>query len=169
MKQVSTYIHKHNIHDSKISSNTILVGSTDFIGGTYSFTILPSEQDKTVSIPIIDDQIVEQLRERFTISLSVEMQPGLSVGNSLTSIIIVDDDGKLHEINLFFCVPKEYPHSVGIVISLQPSTQTVPEGSAAIFRVVATGDSELPYSVEFRTADGSAQGTFLSKFSTKVM
>lgn len=97
MKQVSAYIHAHNIPDSKISSNTILVGSNDFIGGTYSFTILPNERDVTVSIPIINDQIVEQLRERFTIILSVEMQPGLSVGNNQTSIIIVDDDGMLHE------------------------------------------------------------------------
>lgn len=53
-----------------------------------------------------------------------------------------------------------YRHpTIGIVISLQPSTVTVAEGSDSIFRVVATGDSELPYSVQFTTADGTAQGT----------
>lgn len=107
---IYTYTQQNYVENcnTKLSSNPIfLVGSTDFMGGTYSFTILPSEQDTTVSIPIINDEIVEQLRERFTISLSVEMQPGLSVGNNQTSIIIVDDDGTLHEINPFFCVPRE--------------------------------------------------------------
>lgn len=54
---------------------------------------MPNEAIKTVTIPIINDETVEQLREQFSISLIVEAQPGLSVGNSQTSVTIVDDDG----------------------------------------------------------------------------
>ena len=70
-----------------------ILGSSDFTGGTYSYTILPNQQDTTVSIPILDDNIVERLREQFTISLSVQPQPGLNLGNSETSVTIIDDDG----------------------------------------------------------------------------
>ena len=51
-----------------------------------------------------------------------------------------------------------HTYTVGIVISLEPATQTVSEGSEAVFRIVALGDSVLPYSVIFQTIDGSAQG-----------
>ena len=76
------------------SLETLLyIGTTDFIGGVYSYTIQPNEQDTTVSIPISNDQTVEQLREQFSLSLSIEPQAGLRLGNSQTSVTIVDDDG----------------------------------------------------------------------------
>ena len=68
-------------------------GATDFTSGTYTYTILPNQQETTVSIPITDYQTVEQLREQFSISLSVQPQPGLNLGNSEASVTIVDDDG----------------------------------------------------------------------------
>ena len=37
------------------------------------------------------------------------------------------------------------------------------EGGDAVFRIVATGDSELPYSVTFETEDGSARGEYISE------
>ena len=73
----------------------IVAVSSDFTGGTYSYTIPANEQQTTVSIPILDDNIVEQLREQFSISLSVQPQPGLNLGNSQTSVTIVDDDSMI--------------------------------------------------------------------------
>ena len=69
-------------------------GSSDFDGGTHPFTIPPNEEGTTVSIPITDDDIVERLREEFSLSLSVQPQPGVNMGNSETSVTIIDDDGK---------------------------------------------------------------------------
>ena len=45
-----------------------------------------------------------------------------------------------------------------IEIRLEPSSQTVAEGSSATFSVVTTGQSDLPFSVLFRTEDGIATG-----------
>ena len=72
-----------------------LVGSTDFDNGQYSFTIQPNEQETTVRIPITNDQVVEQLREQFSVSLSLQPQSGLNTGNSQASVTIVDDDGEI--------------------------------------------------------------------------
>lgn len=45
-----------------------------------------------------------------------------------------------------------------IVINLEPSSQTLSEGSNATFRITAVGLSDLPYSVTFLTIDGNAVG-----------
>ena len=45
-----------------------------------------------------------------------------------------------------------------IEINLEPSSQTVSEGSNATFRITAVGLSDLPYSVIFSTIDGNAVG-----------
>ena len=39
-----------------------------------------------------------------------------------------------------------------------PSEQTVSEGTEAVFEIIAMGLSDIPYSVVFRTRDGTAQG-----------
>ena len=71
-----------------------ILGSSDFTGGTYSYTIPSNQQEATVSIPILDDVTVEQLREQFSVDISLEPQPGLSLGNSQGVVTIIDDDGK---------------------------------------------------------------------------
>ena len=58
--------------------------------------IQPGEQDATVSIPIIDDAAVEQLREQFSVSISIQPQAGLSLGSTQGAVTIVDDDGNPH-------------------------------------------------------------------------
>ena len=68
---------------------------TDFTGGEYVFTIEADEQETTVRIPITDDQVVEQLREQFSVSLSLQPQSGLNTGISQASVTIVDDDGEI--------------------------------------------------------------------------
>ena len=68
----------------------------DFTGGDQPFTIQPGETQTTVRVVILNDETVEQLREEFSLILSVQSQPGLSLGNSQTSISIIDDDGRCH-------------------------------------------------------------------------
>ena len=46
----------------------------------------------------------------------------------------------------------------GVAISLAPSTQTVSEGSDAVFTVIVMGESDVPYSVVFQTLDRTANG-----------
>ena len=49
-------------------------------------------------------------------------------------------------------------YSAGVSLSLEPSDQTVSEGSEAVLRITAVGDSDLQYSVTFQSVDGTAQG-----------
>ena len=74
---------------------SLFLESTDFIGGAYSFTLQPAEQQTTISIPITDDITVEQSEEQFSVSLSVQPQTGVSIGNSEASVTIVDNDSEL--------------------------------------------------------------------------
>ena len=48
----------------------------------------------------------------------------------------------------------------GVAISLAPSTQTVSEGSDAMFTVIAMGESDVPYSVVFQTLDRTANDEY---------
>ena len=78
---------------------TYSVVSSDFTGGEYPFTIQPAEQQTTISIPItdditVDDITVEQLQEQFSVSLSVQPQPGVTLGNSEASVTIEDNDSE---------------------------------------------------------------------------
>lgn len=66
----------------------------DFTSGMYPFTIREDEVQTAISIPITDDQTVEQ-KEQFSVSLSLQPQPGLSLDISDASITIVDDDGMI--------------------------------------------------------------------------
>lgn len=50
-------------------------------------------QQVTIPISIIDDAMVEQLREQFLMTISLQPQPGVSLGNSQGSVTIVDNDG----------------------------------------------------------------------------
>lgn len=50
----------------------------------------------SVPISIINDSVVEQLREQFSLNISITPQPGLSLGNSQGAVTIVDDDGMLY-------------------------------------------------------------------------
>ena len=72
----------------------IPVEFADFTGGEYSFTIQPEEQQTTISIPITDDFTVEELREQFSVSLSLQPQTGVTLGNSEASVTIVDNDSE---------------------------------------------------------------------------
>lgn len=80
--------------NSYISMNSIYTAS-DYEHGVYQFVIQPMQQQVTIPIRIIDDATVEELREQFSVSVSFQAQPGLSLGNSQGTITIIDNDGNL--------------------------------------------------------------------------
>lgn len=66
---------------------------SDYNDGVYQFVIQPGEEQINIAIPITNDITVEQLREQFSVSISLEPQDGLSLGTSQGAVTIVDDDG----------------------------------------------------------------------------
>ena len=78
----------------KIIISSHYAASSDFNGTKYPFTISPSEEQAFIIIPITDDNTVEKLLEQFPVSLSIQPQPGLLLGDSQASVTIVDDDGQ---------------------------------------------------------------------------
>ena len=87
------------VQPSNVFSTFLTV--SDYNDGVYQFEIPPEQQDVTISIPITDDTTVEPLREQFSISISLQPQSGLSLGDSQGSVTIVDNDGVtfIHLIN----------------------------------------------------------------------
>ena len=83
------------VHTTQKPSNVFFTFLTvsDYNDGVYQFEISPGQQDVTISIPITDDTTVEQLREQFSISISLQPLSGLSLGDSQGSVTIVDNDG----------------------------------------------------------------------------
>ena len=73
---------------------------SDFTGGEFQFTIQPDEQQATVRVGIINDEITEQPKEQFSLTLSVWPQSGLSVGNTHASVCIIDNDGRVNLISI---------------------------------------------------------------------
>ena len=74
--------------------------SSDFTGGEFQFTVQPDEQQATVRVGIINDEITEQPKEQFSLTLSVWPQSGLSVGNTHASVCIIDNDGRVNLISI---------------------------------------------------------------------
>ena len=68
---------------------------SDYNDGVYQFEIQPGQQDVTIPIPITDDTTVEQLREQFSMSITLQPQLGLRLGDSQGTVNIVDDDGMI--------------------------------------------------------------------------
>lgn len=74
------------------------VGISDFTSGSYPFIIPVDHIQTTASISITDDDMIELPRETFSVSLSIQPQPRLTVGISEATITIIDDDRKLSYI-----------------------------------------------------------------------
>ena len=91
------------------AGNIFALGSTDFTGGEYTFTMQPDEQQISVQIPILDDEVVEELRERFSVSLSVLPQPGINLGNNRSDVTITDDDG-MSDVTLLSHATVQFAH-----------------------------------------------------------
>ena len=77
------------------SPNSLSYTALDYSDGVYQFVIEPREQEVEIPIPITNDVIVEQLREQFSVDISLQPQPGLSLGRSQGVVTIIDDDGKI--------------------------------------------------------------------------
>ena len=77
----------------------------DYDHGTYQFVIQPEQQQITIPISIIDDVLLEDLREQFSVIISLLPQSGLILGNSQDSVTIVDNEGSHSKTNLICINP----------------------------------------------------------------
>ena len=50
-----------------------------------------------ISFPIIDDDVALETVERYSLSL-IPSDPSITINQSMSEIVILDDDGKLHII-----------------------------------------------------------------------
>jgi hypothetical protein len=108
----------------------------DFTGGTGSLVFQPGETSKSVSVPVLGDNIDEP-DESLTLQLS--NPAGARFGDSLAQIFITDNDG-----------PPAV--SVGDVTV----TEGDPGDSAALFNVTLSAPSTQTVRVDFATAAGTA-------------
>jgi hypothetical protein len=108
----------------------------DFTGGTGSLVFQPGETSKSVSVPVLGDNIDEP-DESLTLQLS--NPAGARFGDSVAQIFITDNDG-----------PPAV--SVGDVTV----TEGDPGDSAALFNVTLSAPSTQTVRVDFATAAGTA-------------
>ena len=77
--------------------------ASDFVDANITITISPGDTSAVVSIPIIDDNLVER-EERFVVVLQPQGN-GITVGTpGQAVVVIVNDDGELmHDTYLNSC------------------------------------------------------------------
>jgi len=56
--------------------------------------IKPTKHQTYIPIPVIYDTAVEQPQEHFLVSLSLQPQPGVTLGTSEASVIIMNNDSE---------------------------------------------------------------------------
>ena len=115
---------------------------SDYTGFSGEFTFAPGETVKTITIPIIDDIVVEAT-ESFTVSLSDPA--GGEIGVSSAKVTIIDDDNSLVQLSI--------------------ADTSVTEGKYAKLRLSLSQASSLDVRFNFSTANGTAIGN--SDYSVK--
>ena len=72
-----------------------MIGGVDYVSGAYSVMITAGQTTASLNIPINDDNILEE-NEEFKVSIRRFSLTGrVLLGNpDVTTVIIVDDDGK---------------------------------------------------------------------------
>ena len=117
----------------------------DYTGGTYTATFLPGLTTSSVSIPIINDNVLE-VTEFFTLGLSIPPTTaslGVSAGSANTATVnIVDNDS--------------------VAVQFNPTQYTVTEGDGeVVLTLVANASASFDYTVQVDTSDGAAEGRLL--------
>ncbi|MGQ0583323.1 MAG: Calx-beta domain-containing protein [Reyranella sp.] len=118
-------------------------GAADFIGSSGSVTFAPGEQSRTISIPIVGDDI-DEANEHFTVVLS--NASGATLSRATGTATIVDDDDA--------APPPPAP-------TLSIGNATFAEGSVAqpghaTFTVSLSAASATAVTVTYATANGTA-------------
>ena len=105
------------------------------MSGTFQFA--PGEASKTIPVPTVDDAVEEQT-EIFTVTLS--NPSGATIQDGTASGTITDDDGTVTALPLLNIID-----------------DTVQEGEQAQFTVTLSRTSNQTVTVDYATADGTAQ------------
>ncbi|MCC6808780.1 MAG: hypothetical protein IT381_15245 [Deltaproteobacteria bacterium] len=133
--------------DLTVDYNTVpgtATAASDYVttGGPLTFTIFDFQ--KTITIPLVDNNIFET-QEAFTLVLSNAAGPPGIVGGTGNGTITVNDDD----------APPVF--TVGDV--------TVGEGAGnAVFTIQLSRQSQVPLSVNYATSDGSARSVVVAPF-----
>ena len=110
---------------------------SDYTHTSRSLTFAANESAKTISVPTVEDDIEEQT-ESFTVTLS--NPGGATIQDGTATGTITDDDGPVTALPL-----------------LNISDDTVQEGEEAQFTVTLSRTSTQTVTVDYATADGTAQ------------
>ena len=121
------------------------------MGQTYNVTIPAGQTSANLTVPIIDDAILEE-EELFSLALSIPPYPaslGIHSGMSVATVTITDDD----------------PLSVQFAESSYSVSERAGE---VVLNLTANGTSAVNYTVVVDTRNGSATGEQWIVFSCSV-
>ena len=83
------------------------IDTSDYTGGSLTFTFEPGDSEVCQNIELIDDDILEDVVESFELTLSVDNEPSVVVSPNQAEVLIFDDDGKLIMCDSVQCVTCE--------------------------------------------------------------
>ena len=120
-----------------------------------------TEDTKIVTVPIIDDTIVENKKEMFFASLRTNDRADIVNGSGKNQEITILDNDTVMSYELSY-VPLKADDGSGTLVASTPivggKTATVVEGSTAMFRITRSGgDINSPGKILFKTMAGSAK------------
>ena len=122
--------------DYATADGTAQQGS-DYAAASGTLRFAPGEASKTIPVPTVDDTVEEQT-ETFTVTLS--NPGGASIQDGTATGTITDDDGTVTALPLLNIID-----------------DTVEEGEQAQFTVTLSRTSTRTVTVDYATADGTAQ------------
>jgi hypothetical protein len=103
--------------------------------GTITFN--PGDTNRTIPITILDDHAVDGDR---TVNLSLDSPTGGSLGPQATAVLTIQNTDR-----------------AGTIQFASPTFAVAPRAGAAVVTVTRTGGSDVAVTVQYATADGSAQ------------
>ena len=126
------------------TANGTATSGLDYTGQTGSLSFAPGVVSQTITVPILNDTIVESA-ETYTVNLT--NASGASIVDNQGLGTIIDNDTALP--------PPPPPPGPGLP-TLSINDVTVGEGSTATFTVTLSSPSTVPVTVNFTTSDGTA-------------
>jgi len=123
--------------------NGSAVSGMDFVGQAGAVTFTPGETEKTITVQLVDDDVIEPRPETFTVDLSnAALQDGAPVAISDASGVGTIVDGSQPTVAISDGVPA-------------PQAENA-EGGAVTFTVALSGAADAAITVDYATVNGSA-------------
>ena len=154
--------------DSLLSTSIAPSDYTSVVQQVVTFD--PGVTELSVSVPIVDDDILENV-EMFTATLVAQDPSVVEVVQGTADVSILDNDGNYSVCSLYVCLSvclsvcfmlQEYCFTLfpaDVMIGFNPTDYTVSEdGGIVTFFIQKVGSNERDVTVFFSTVDGSATG-----------